>query len=260
MTGRALLAFAVAIPRFALGQGVTGAAVTGVIRAPAGTPIANATVSIRHLDNGERWQTTTRASGRYFLEHLSVGGPYSMSIAAIGFAPVAKDSLFLALGERRTLDVELVPRAVTLPELEVSAATDSRINPARTGPAQAVSETTLARLPVDGRDISLLALLSPQVSRSQTGGLSFAGQSDQLNSLQIDGATNNDLLAFRLNSSNGITTVGSQGGARAVSVEAVREFQIVTAPFDVRFGNFAGGLLNAVTKSGTDQLHGSLFG
>jgi outer membrane receptor protein involved in Fe transport len=143
-----------------------------------------------------------------------------------------------------------------LQPITVHSADDPLINAGRTGPAQSIPEETIARLPVLNRDFSQLALVSPQVVISPSGGLSIAGQPDRLNALQIDGATNNELLGG--SGLGGVGTPGADLGARTLSVEAIQELQVISAPYDVRFGNFAAGLVNAVTKSGTNRFEGSL--
>jgi hypothetical protein len=244
-------------------QGVTGAAVQGKVTDPADAPIAEATILVTNGSNGGRWETRTGPQGRFYLEQLSVGGPYALEVHAVGFAPAQRGGIFLALGQRLTADFRLSPAAYQLPEIGVTAGVDPLINAGRTGPAQSISESTMARLPVAGRDFGQLALLSPQVVRTPRrplsifgGGLSIAGQPDRLNALQIDGATNNDLLGSSFLGSIG--TPGQGVGARTLSVEAIKELQVISAPFDVRFGNFAAGLVNAVTKSGSNQVEGSL--
>ena len=143
-----------------------------------------------------------------------------------------------------------------LEEITVSS-TDSRFDPARTGPAQIITDSTIARLAVKRRDYTELALLSPQVTKSPNGGLSFAGQHDRYNSIQIDGTNNNDPFG-RPFSGNG--TPGWAVGLTAFTPEAVKELQVLSAPFDVRYGGFSGGLINAVTRSGTNQVEGSILG
>jgi hypothetical protein len=237
-----------------LAQATTGADVRGTVADSGGVPIPDATVLSINLSNGERWQTTTDSRGRYYLEHLSVGGPYRFQARAIGFEPAARGELFLSLGQRYRADFALVPATFQLPEIMVAGEADPRINSGRTGPSLIVSRETISRLPITGRDFSTLALLSPQVTVSPNGGLSFAGQHERFNSLQIDGVTNNDLLT----TSHG--GIGTPFGLRAFSPEAVKEIQVISAPFDVRYGNFAGGLVNAVTKSGSNRFEGSGFG
>ena len=239
-------------------QGVTGAALQGRVLKPDGVAIEDASVFVANASNGERWRTVTDSKGRYYLEQLSVGGPYLVEVHAIGFAPARRAGVFLALGQRLTVDFILRSAVLQLEPITVRAGVDPLINAGRTGPAQSIAESTIARLPVRGRDFSQLALLSPQVVLSPNGGLSIAGQPDRLNSLQIDGATNNDLLGSSL--LGGVGAPGQNLGARTLSVEAIKELQIVSAPFDVRFGNFAAGLVNAVTKSGTNRFEGSVSG
>ncbi len=111
-------------------------------------------------------------------------------------------------------------------------------------------------LPVAHQDFSRLILLSPQAVLTRDSGITIAGQSDRLNGFQIDGATNSDLGGIK--GLSGFGTPGSASGVRTLSVEAVQELQILIAPFDVRYGNFAGGLVNAVTRSGSNRWEGSV--
>ncbi len=234
-------------------QGVTGAAIEGRVRAADGAAIAEAEVLATSASNGERWRTPTSGAGRYALEHLSVGGPYRIEVHAIGFEPVRRDGVFLSLGQRLRVDFSLRPGVAVLEPITVYAADDPLINPGRTGPSHIVAESTLARLPVPGLDLTQVALLSPLVTQGP-GGLSVAGQSARLTQLQIDGAASSDLLG-------GVGTFGSGlFGARTIAVEAVKEVQVLAAPFDVRFGSFSAGLVNAVTKSGSNRFEGSITG
>jgi hypothetical protein len=129
--------------------------------------VVQAIVQVTNTSNGERWQTTTGARGRYFLEHLSVGGPYRIEVRAVGFEPARRDSIRLALGQRLTVHFRLTPAVVLLEEITVTAE-DPRFSASRTGPALIISDSLIARLPSIGHDYTDLALLSPQVSRSPT--------------------------------------------------------------------------------------------
>jgi Carboxypeptidase regulatory-like domain/TonB dependent receptor len=255
-----LLALAAALiwaPAPLAAQGVTGGAVHGRVLDLDSLPVEQAIVLVVNASNGERWRTTTSARGRYFIEYLSVGGPYRIEVRAIGYEPARRDSIFLTLGQRLTADFVLRSAVAQLQEITVTGTGDARFSSARTGPAQFISDSTIARLPVRQRDYTELALLSPQVTRSPNGGLSFVGQHDRLNSIQIDGTNNNDPFG---KSGSGNGTPGWAVGLRAFTPEAVKELQIIAAPFDVRYGNFAGGLINAVTESGSNQVEGSILG
>ena len=186
------------------------------------------------------------------FENLSVGGPYLLEVRAAAFRPTRQAGVILSLGHCLTTDLTLTPSLAVLAPIEVVAPVDPLINAGRTGPAKAIPESILSRLPVPNRDFSQLALLSPQVVQSPAGSLSIAGQPDRLNGLQIDGAPNNDLLG-----GSGLGTAGTAGqefGVRTLPVEAIKELQVISAPFDVRFGNFAAGLINADTRSGSNRF------
>jgi outer membrane receptor protein involved in Fe transport len=235
-------------------QGVTTAALQGRVIGFDSIGVEAATVLVTNTANGERWQTVSHSRGRYSLEQLSIGGPYLVEVRALGYRPARRDGVTLTLGQRLTLEFTLTPLAYELNGITVSASADPRINSGRTAPAYSVPESTAARLPVFQRDFLRLALLSPLVTRTPSGGLSIAGQPDRLNAVQIDGATNQDLLGS--SGFGGIQVLG----ARTLSVEAIRELQVISAPFDVRYGNFAAGLINAVTKSGGNRWEGSVSG
>jgi hypothetical protein len=230
-------------------QGIPGAAVEGRVRDTGGVAIADAEVTILNRSNGERWRASTSSAGRFVLEHLSIGGPYQVDIRAIGFEPARLDGVLLSLGQRQRLDVKLKPGVTTLAPIEVRAADDPLINPGRTGPAQVIAESTLARLPLPGRNVLEAARVSPLF----TGPGSVAGQNDRLNSVQVDGTSGGDLMG-------GVRTPGQALALRTLSVEAVKEVQVLAAPFDVRYGTFAAGLLEVATKSGSNRLEGSVSG
>jgi hypothetical protein len=235
-------------------QGTTTAALQGRVLQPDSSGIEDATIQVTHTSNGERWQTVSHAKGRYSLEQLSIGGPYVVEVRAVGYAPATRGGVVLGLGQRVTADFTLSPVAYELTGITVTAEPDPLMNPGRTGPSYSVPESTVARVPVFDRDFLQLAALSPRVLRRPNGGLSIAGQPDRLNAIQIDGATNQDLLG-----SSGLGGIEVLG-ARTLSIEAIQELQITPAPFDVRYGNFAAGLINAVTKSGSNRWEGSLSG
>jgi carboxypeptidase family protein/TonB-dependent receptor-like protein len=230
-------------------QSITGAAIQGRVAAADGTLLDEATVLATNTSNGERWSATTTSGGRWQLEHLSSGGPYRVEIRAIGFAPARREGLWLSVGQRLALDVALQPGIATLEPITVHAVDDPLINPGRTGPSRTISESTLARLPISNRNLLDVARLSPLA----TGAGSIAGQNDRLTAVQIDGSSGGDLLG-------GLRTPGQFFGMRALSVEAVKEVQVLGAPFDVRFGSFAAGLINVVTRSGTNDFEGAVAG
>jgi hypothetical protein len=247
----ALTLGAVGVPRTAATQGVTTAAVTGRITDEGGAAVNVADVTLTNRSTGERHATRTREDGTYRFENASVGGPYVLDVRAVGFELKASDPFTLSLGQRFVLDLSLRRAAIQVAGIGVTAESNPITSVARTGAQTFISDTSLRRLPTLNRSFNDFLAAAPQVV-----GRSFTGQNDRFNNIQVDGTVNNDL--FSLGSSNG--TPGGGVNARPISIESVREYQILIAPFDVRQGGFVGGLVNAVTKSGTNEFHGSAFG
>jgi len=238
-------------------QGVTTAAVQGTVRQQqGGAPVDGAVITVTNRSTGARTQATSRSSGKFFIENVAVGGPYTIEVRAIGFEAAKRDNVTLALGQRFIADFTLTPQVVQLQEIAINAETggDPIMNTAKTGVAQSISDTAINRLPILGRNFTDLVYTTPQMA-NVSGGVSAAGQNNRFNSIQIDGGINNDLF--------GLGATGAPGGqaaAKAISLEAVKEFQVLIAPYDIRQGNFAGGLVNAVTQSGSNTFSGSIFG
>jgi hypothetical protein len=236
-------------------QGITSAALYGVVRGSDSSAIGDAVVTVTNTSDGGRWRATTHGDGRFAFEYLSVGGPYAVEARAIGFRPAGESGIPLSLGERRRVDFVLAPAVTQLAELTVQAP-DARLNGNRTGPAQTFTGAQAAALPLAHRDFAQLVLLSPQAVVSRDTGVSFAGQPDRLNGLQIDGASATDLGGI-----HGISGFGTPGAAsriRVLPIEAIQDLQVLIAPFDVRYSEFAGGLVNAVTRSGANHWEGSV--
>ncbi len=257
VTRLARVALAVGVLAFAsvsqlAAQGITTAAVRGVVADDAGQPVEAATVTLTNTSTGQRFIGRSRSGGAYSLENVAVGGPYTLEVRAIGFSPLSRDGIRLSLGQALTIDLT-VSRAVALAAIQVTAEEQSVLTaPSRTGSSALVSETSIRRLPSLNRNFTDFIRTAPQVVAA--GGASFGGGHRKQNNIQIDGVSSNDLFGL------GATgQPGGQAGATAISLEAVQEFQILVAPFDIRAGGFAGGLVNAITKRGTNQLHGSAF-
>ena len=236
-------------------QGVTTGAVSGYVQDSAGAPLANAQVLITYLPTGFRTAATTNASGLYLAQGLEPGGPYEVVARAIGYRPERAAGLRTSISETTRQDFILVPTTVQLEDIVVTSDVDESIfSPSHQGTSLTIDESVLRRLPTLNRDFTDFAKLSPQVNVRDDGGVSAAGQNNRFNTIQVDGATVNDRFGL---GRTGQT--GGQAGGRAVGLEAVKEYQILLAPYDVRQGNFTGALINAVTKGGTNDLSGSAF-
>ncbi len=245
----ATLGAAVATPLAA--QGVTTGAVRGKVTNASGQPVVGATLSLVNTRTGFQITASTREDGLFDFENVTPGGPFTLAARAIGYRPVSRSGLMVSLGQVVTADLSMESSAVTLEALTVTEQAPSPLlSKARTGAAVYVTDSFIQRLPTLSRNFTDFISTAPQVN-----GTSVAGQNNRYNNIQIDGGVNNDL--FGLGSTG---TPGGQVNERPISLEAVKEYQILIAPFDVRQGGFTGGLVNAVTKSGSNEFHGSFFG
>jgi len=234
-------------------QGITTGAITGVITSDQGQPIEGAVVRVTNRETGVTSSAQTRENGRYFVQSLEVGGNYSVEARRIGFQPTAQNNVRVTLTQTSRVDLTLPTQAVTLAEVTtVGTAAQSDFSPTRQGVGTVVSDTIIRRVPNLNRDMSDLVKLTPQVITNTGGGPSAGGGYNRLNNFTVDGANQND--RFGLGSSGG--QPGGAANNRIMSVDAVKEFQVLLSPTDVRYGNFAGMLVNAVTKSGTNKLSG----
>ena len=234
-------------------QGVTTGAIGGTVTSEEGHPIADALVSISNPATGARGNATTRANGQYFVQGLEVGGPYTVVVRRIGLGQQSRSDVVVRLSQTTRIDFQLKSTPVQLGGVVIEATRTEVFAPSNTGPKSVVSDTAIQRLPTTSRNLTDFIKLTPQAS-STGAGFSGGGMSNRMNNVQIDGASERDV--FGLGSTG---TPGAEVNAKGISIDAVKEYQVLLAPFDVRQGNFGGLLLNAVTKSGTNDLHGSAF-
>jgi outer membrane receptor for ferrienterochelin and colicin len=234
-------------------QGITTGAVTGFVTDSTGRPLDAVQIRIRNKATGFVTGGLSREDGRYFVQGLEVGGPYEITARRIGFTQDVADNQYIALSQALRVDFKLGQQAATLASVTVVASTAADFSPSNTGTKAIVSDTAIQRLPTLTRNLTDFIRLTPQVSASGPG-YSGGGMSNRMNNVQIDGASERDV--FGLGSTG---APGAEVNAKNVSIDAVKEFQVLLAPFDVRQGNFGGLLLNAVTKSGTNTLSGSAF-
>jgi hypothetical protein len=234
-------------------QGVTTGAISGTVTDAAGKPVENAQVQITNRSTGYRSGAITRTSGYYYVQGLEVGGPYTVSVKRIGYQPSERNGVTVSLSSTTRIDLQLAQTAVTLSAVTVSgAAQASTFSPAHQGVSTEVTDSLIRRIPQLNRNLTDLVKLTPQVSQPSSGGPSAGGQYNRYNNFTIDGANQND--RFNLAASGGLP--GSAGGGRIISQEAVKQFRVLLSPTDVRQANFTGMLVNAVTKSGTNEFHG----
>src|SRR5690349_6642628 len=226
-------------------QGVTTAAMTGVVRDAQGGVVPGASVTAVHEPSGTTYEGITQADGRYNMAGMRIGGPYKVTVALQGFGTEVKNNVNLSLGVTQDLDFTMRVAAVA-ETITVVGTADPVFSTSRTGAATAVMRDDLAALPTISGRINDMTRLSPQY----TGSGGFAGADNRMNNITVDGAYFNNSFGL-----------GAQPGDRTsvapISLEAIEQVQVSVAPYDVRQGNFVGAGVNTVTRSGTNAYSGS---
>jgi hypothetical protein len=237
---------------------VTTGNITGVVETKSDhSALPGVTVEAVHVPTGTHYTAVTGSNGRFTIPNARVGGPYRVTASLEGFKPIEAKTVDVRLGESTEVPMAMELAAVS-EAITVTARADDVINPNRTGSTSAVSTEQIETLPTVNRQIQDFARTNPYVNTSLTGDGTFmfiAGRNNRYNNIQIDGAVNNDL--FGLSSSG---TPGGGSGTQPISLDAVGSLQVVVSPYDVRQGGFTGGGINVVTRSGTNDLEGSVFG
>ncbi|HPT12105.1 MAG TPA: carboxypeptidase regulatory-like domain-containing protein [Bacteroidales bacterium] len=232
---------------------VTTSGIKGHVVDENGQNLPGATITALHEPSGTQYAGQANADGLFNLNNMRVGGPYTITISFIGYASQVYNNVTLSLGNVADIQVKLMPSVTELNEVVVSVGRNAVINSERTGAAINVNNEMAASVPTISRGLKDFTKISPLANTSGSG-TSFAGANNRYNQFSIDGLVTNDV--FGLTSSG---TNGGQTGVEPISLDAIEEFQINIAPYDVRENGFTGGGINAVTKSGTNKYQGSVY-
>lgn len=231
---------------------VTTSSINGSVSSDTGAAVSGATVTITHTPSGTVSTATTNANGSFSARGLRVGGPYTVAVGGGEFQPVEITDLYLTLDN--TLNLPVTVTGARTMDTVVVTGTRALAGFTNEGLSTSLGLEALNEVTSIDRDITDAAQLDPFATVNvQSGGgkeLSIAGANNRFNSLTIDGVALND--RFGLNE-NGFPTQRSP-----ISFDAIESLSIQTAPFDVEFNGFTGGTINAVTKSGTNEFHGSV--
>ncbi|NQU81804.1 MAG: TonB-dependent receptor [Bacteroidetes bacterium] len=210
-----------------------------------------------HVPTGSQFGGITGTEGYFRLPNMNVGGPYKVTVSFVGYEAFEKSDIYLNLGQTFKLGVTLGETQLALEEVQVVGRRVGEYNifdGNRTGAETVVSNEKISLMPTVGRDLSDFTRLTPQATTNGYGGISIAGMNNRYNAISIDGAVNNDVFGLAATGTN-----GGQTGGTPISMDAIEQFQIVLAPYDVRQGGFAGASINAVTRSGSNEVEGSVY-
>lgn len=249
---RVLAAFAAILVGVTTFAQVTTSSLNGKVADETGEPLAGAAIVAVHTPTGTQYYAVANTEGRYNINGMRAGGPYSVEISYIGMASIQYNDITLKLGE--PFEINAVMKSAN--ELDaVTVVAEKSFNASITGAGSSFSLKQVEGMPTIDRSIYDVVKFTPQANVNKNGGISFSGSNNRYNSFQIDGAVANDSFGLA-----GSGTNGGQAGANPISLDAIEEVQVVIAPFDVRQSGFTGGAINAITKSGTNTVKGSFYG
>lgn len=225
---------------------VTTSSLNGRIADENGEAVIGAAVIATHTESGTRYAAVSNNQGRFVINGMRAGGPYTVEVSCLGFQPTTYTGITLQLAEAFNLNVDLKEDKLQLGEAIVIATPASKFSSEKTGAATNISGKQIESLPTVSRSITDVTRLSPYGGN----GMSFAGADGRTANFSVDGANfnNNFGLSEKL-----------PGGGSPISIDAIEELQVVISPYDVRQTNFIGGGVNAITKSGTNTFKGSAY-
>jgi outer membrane receptor protein involved in Fe transport len=244
-----VILIAVALSAVVMAQSTTTGAIGGVVNNPNKEVVPGAVVTVHNLGTNQEDSTTTDGQGRFRVVGLQPGN-YSLAINATGFGPYNQENVVVEVGRETGIIANLTVGAVQ-GTVEVTAEAPV-INTTQQDFSTNINQTSINELPVNGRRWSNFAILTPGATPDGTFGLiSFRGISGLLNNSTVDGGDNNQGFFSEER--------GRTRSAYSISQAAIREFQVNTSNYSAEYGRSAGGVINAVTKSGTNEFHGSAF-
>jgi hypothetical protein len=229
---------------------VTTSSLSGTVKSLQNSPLIGATITAIHVPTGSKYVSVTRTGGRYDINNMNTGGPYTVIVTYSGFETETTNDVFLTLGETQKLDVELKNKSTDLTTVVV---TGKKPYTAKNGTETTIGRAKLDILPTVGRNLGDFLRFTPQ-AKVNGASISIGGQNNRYNGFLIDGAVNNDVFGLSASGTN-----GGQAGTPPISIDAIEQLVVSVAPFDAAVGNFTGGAINAVTKSGTNAFHGSAY-
>jgi outer membrane receptor protein involved in Fe transport len=228
---------------------VTTSKIQGIVNDDTSAGLFGANVVANHTPTGTLAGTMTLEGGQFSLPNLRVGGPYTITISYVGYKTIEYKDVYLDLGKSFDLNVQMVSESEQLSEVVITGGRNATFNNDRTGAETSVGQRELKNLPTISRSAADFTRLDPSAS-----GGSFSGRNDQYNNFTLDGSIFNN--PFGLDAA----TPGGQTDAQPVSLDAIEQISVSTAPYDVSLSGFTGASVNAVTKSGTNKVSGTVYG
>ncbi|HTE11287.1 MAG TPA: carboxypeptidase regulatory-like domain-containing protein [Chitinophagaceae bacterium] len=225
---------------------VTTSSINGTVTDTKGETLSGATVTAVHQPSGTKYATISKKGGVFNLPGLRSGGPYTVTINFVGYKPQVTENITLTLGDAYNINAEM---STTITDLAAVTITGSRRRSSadKNGATTNINPRMLATLPTITRSITDFTRITPQ-----SNGTSFAGRDNRLNNVTVDGAN--------LNNNFGLSSDLLPGGGNPIALDAFSEISVNISPYDVKQSGFTGAGVSAITKSGTNTFHGSVYG
>lgn len=236
----------------------TNSQVSGKIISNKNESLAGATVTAIHQPTKNIFTSLSSRDGYFYFFNLKPGGPYTITVSYTGFETIRKENVFLNfnstdhffnLSNNDAVNFILQEKNITLSDVSVTASVTHK-----TGIETDINNQKMLALPTISRSLQDFIRIVPQAKVTGDGVISLAGQNNRFNAFFIDGANNNDILGLAVNGTN-----GGQTGSPPISIEAIEQIKVLLAPYDVQYGNFTGGSINAITRSGSNDNKSSAW-
>jgi hypothetical protein len=232
---------------------ITTAVISGKVVDAKGVTMPGVTVSVLNNSTGTRYGSQTNADGRYTIPNINPGGPYTLSATFVGYKKDEHTDVTLSLGSA-SYNFILTDETTALKEVRIVGNADGT----KTGASTRISQAQIRNMPSINRSLQDLTRATPQSNNN-----SFQGTNYRYNNVTLDGAINNDAIGFSPSlggQNNASGQVGSSTRTSPISLDAIQDIQVLVAPYDIKIGNVLGGSINAVTRSGTNEVTGAIYG
>ncbi|WP_428741677.1 TonB-dependent receptor [Tenacibaculum sp.] len=237
-------------------QGITTSSINGKVL-DGETPMFGANVVAIHIPSGTKYGSISDDDGLFRISNMRVGGPYTVTITYVGYKDFIRENITLQLGQTFRINASLVEDVNNLEEVVINARTNNIFDGNKTGTETTINSRLINSLPSTSRSIADFVRITPQATITEGSdgfSINIAGQNNRFNTIFVDGAVNNDQFGLSASGTN-----GGQTGASPFSMDAIEQFNVAVAPFDVRLSGFTGGAINAITKSGSNEFKGTVY-
>ncbi|WP_423128593.1 TonB-dependent receptor [Gaoshiqia sp. Z1-71] len=228
---------------------VTTSSISGIVAGAGGEKLPGATVVAVHQPSGTQYGTVTNSEGRYVINGMKPGGPYTVNVSFIGYTTATYTAVNLNLGETMVLEAGLVESSVDIGEVMVVGSAESNMRSDRAGAITNLSTRQISEMPTISRSVNDLIRLTPQATINSNGA-NIGGGNYRQSFVTVDGAAFNNAFGIGQN----LPASGSP-----ISLDALDQISISVTPYDVRQSGFTGASINAVTRSGDNEFRGSVY-